>query len=585
MSVAVILRAVAAAAALAAVVDPACTVTRAAAPGVIVRAGSRGEPSASLANGLRQRLAAALPDRIELDPPDAPAAIVLAAPVADVTGLPNGIPISIVNSDDGQHDVRVARVAMPPVALVGMTFTIAATIEAAGAAGKTTRIVLQHEGVPLDRLEHTWTSDDEAVEARFVHAPPAAGARTLRIAAEPLDGEAVTADNDADVRVMVHDRRLRILMYEPRPSWTTAFMRRVLEEEPLFEIASLARPSRGIAVRTGEAPDRLRLQTLEPFDTVVVGAPEDLRQDEVEALSGFARRRGGTFVLAPDRRPSGAYLTLVPAASFEERLLETPVAISGGAGILRSSELAVPVRPAASLDALASFEGTGGDRVPVVLGWPLGAGRGIFSGALDAWRHRERAGEFAAFWRAQLAAAALASPPAVAVAIEPGIAAPGDPIALTVRVRPTEARQEGRSMAFPEVAARLTRPDGSAAPIRVWPGAEAGVFDGRFNAPEPGTYVVRASVPGATFETALVVSERARAARPAVRRSAGLLPPATGGVTVSADDLSPLVKHLEALAAEPAARKVHPTRSPWWMAGFVALVGAEWALRRTRGGR
>jgi len=586
MNAAALLRAAAIASALTAFLDPGCTVTRDAPLSVLVRPGSIGEPAGSVTRQVRQRLASALEARIDLDSPAPPAAVVLAGPVTGIESLQEDVPISLVGSADGARpDVRVTGVSVPPVLLAGMTGSIAATVRAAGAAGQTSDIVLEHQGVTLGRIEHAWTADDEIFEARFAHVPPAPGVRAMRIVARPLEREAVIADNHADLRLMVQDRRLRILVYEPRPSWSTAFIRRALEEDPIFEVASLARPSRGVAVRAGQAPARFRPDALERFDAVVVGAPEELRQDDVDALSHFARQRGGTFVLAPDRRPSGAYLALIPAASFQERLLESAVRISAGAGSLRSSELVVPAEPGPSIEAIAGLEETAGSPAPVVFGWPVGAGRGVFSGALDAWRHRARGEEFGSFWRARIAAAALASPSPVEAAVEPGTGAPGEPIALTVRVRPTEARPEGRTIEFPAVSAQLTRPDGAVEPIRVWPHAEPGVFEGRLEAPAEGTYLIRASIPGASFETALVVSGGARAARAVLGKSARLLAGASGGVAATVDDLAPLVAHLDSLPAAPAARAVHPTRSPWWMAGVVALMCAEWTLRRRRGQR
>jgi len=585
MTVAGILRGAAVGIAITAFADPACTRQVEVPLAILVRSGSGGAPDQALADRIRQRLASALPDRVDVDSPEVPDAIVVTGDIADVETLPADIPVSIVTQADGSApNVRVAGLSSAPVIIAGWTVTILATVTASRAADETSVIVLEHNGIELDRVEHRWTADSEEFEARFAHVPPAAGVRAMRIAARPLEtGEATVADNHADLRLMVEERKLRVLVHEPRPSWGATFIRRVLEDEPLFETAGLSRPSRGVEIRAGAAPDRLRSDRLDSFDLVVVGAPEELRQDEIDALERFARVRGGTIVLVPDRRPSGAYLELIPAASFEERLLEGPAAIVGSGPSLRGTEFAVPVRPAPAVDVAASLEGPVRDE-PVVIAWPMGAGRGIYSGALDAWRHRARADEFAAFWRAQIASSASASPRRVEAALDPGVASPGQPVTLQVGVRATEFASRQPSIDLPTVSASLTHPDGSSQPIRLWPEPEPGLFAGRFQAPAEGTYSIQASAgAGVTFHTTLIVSASARTAGPDAPESLGLLSRATGGVTATADDLSGVAAHLTGLPLRSVDRPTHPTRSTWWMAAFVLLLCAEWGIRR-RGG-
>ena len=65
---------------------------------------------------------------------------------------------------------------------------------------------------------------------------------------------------------------------------------------------------------------------------------------------------------------------------------------------------------------------TKGER-PVVVEWPDGAGRVLFSGAMDAWRFRaalQTTGS-ARFWRARIAEGALAAPARLEVCVAPGV--------------------------------------------------------------------------------------------------------------------------------------------------------------------
>jgi hypothetical protein len=309
-----------------------------------------------------------------------------------------------------------------------------------------------------------------------------------------------------------------------------------------------------------------------------------LSDSEIDALTTFARLRGGTFIFVPDRRPAGPYLRLIPAVSFDERLLERPTAASGTAGRLDASEFAVPTRISPAVDLLAGLDDAKG-RAPVVISWPVGAGRGIYSGALDAWRHRASGG-FAKFWEAQVAAAASAAPRRIEVALDPALASPGQIVTLRVRVRETEFSLASQSIRLPIVSANRTDRRGASEQIRLWPTAEPGLFEARFPAPLSGQYAIQVSSAGrVAFDGPLIVSADARTASPAVPSARRLLVDATGGVSTTDDDLSLLEAHLAGLPRASAARSIHPARSPWWMAAFVLLLCAEWGLRRHRGAR
>ena len=170
----------------------------------------------------------------------------------------------------------------------------------------------------------------------------------LALVYEFLDGETTDADNAADLRFVASGRPLRVLVHEPRPSWNATFVRRALELDPSFDVSALVQASKGLEVRSGTPPSALTADALGAFDAVVVGAPEELRPSEVEALQRFARRRGGAVVLVPDRRPSGPYLDLIPAPQFDEVLVENAIELRArGDGIasigtrLQASEMAV----------------------------------------------------------------------------------------------------------------------------------------------------------------------------------------------------------------------------------------------------
>ena len=193
----------------------------------------------------------------------------------------------------------------------GWAATFTAVVEARGLAGRTSRIVLEDRGAELAHLEHQWTRESERFDAALRYTPPAIGTSIVTLRVLPLRGR---VDDDGQCRGpatrVASGQRLKVLVHEPRPSWNVTFVRRAIEEDPSFEVSTLVQASRGLAVRAGSPPATLTADALNAFDVVLIGAPEELRASEVEALRTFARRRGGAVVLLPDRRPSGRYLDI-----------------------------------------------------------------------------------------------------------------------------------------------------------------------------------------------------------------------------------------------------------------------------------
>jgi hypothetical protein len=495
-----------------------------------------------------------------------------------------GIPTSFVRLDGSSVSaVQIENVAEPRAAIAGWRTTISATVRGRGVAGTTSSLVLEQNGVELGRVEHKWSGADERAEVSIPYVPPVDGAALLSLRVAPKSGE-VTAADTADFRLIARARRLRVLVHEPRPSWAASFVRRTLEANAAFEVSAFAGASKGLAVRAGTAPPRLDSQ-IDEFDAIIVGAPEELAASEVDALGRFARRRGGAVLLVPDRRPSGPYLALLRSREFDEVLVEKPMSATGAdGGIIRASELALPRSTAEIADVLASTARDGKDR-PVVYAWPLGAGRVVFSGALDAWRFRA-AGEddFNRFWTSTVAAAALASPERLEVTVAPGLARTRDKVAIRVRVRGSDVAESPEGVRVPPVEARVISAQGAQEVVRLWPVEEPGTFEGWLEAPAAGRYDVQAASGAVKADTILIVDDGAnvrRPAGPADREEA--IAAATGGVVVAADDLEPLVRALRAIPAPRRAHDVHPTRSPWFVAAFAVLLSGEWMLRRRSG--
>jgi hypothetical protein len=210
----------------------------------------------------------------------------------------------------------------------------------------------------------------------------------------------------------------------------------------------------------------------------------------------------------------------------------------------------------------------------------------IFSGLLDAWRYRaEDDGAFDTFWRSRLASAAARAPRRLELTVTSGNPSAGVPTRVQAVVRATDFATLGSTVSVPGVAARIVDERGAQEPIRLWPTAVLGVFEGEVPARSPGRYDVRIETSGGvSADTPLIVSPVADVPRaPGDRDLAATTAAATGGVVVAPDRLQPLIDRLSALSRESIVRTGHPFRSPWWGVAFAGLLTAEWTLRRRRG--
>jgi hypothetical protein len=584
MTSTMLLRSAAVATGLVGLIDPSWTVRRPAPVPVEVKAAAGRERAG---DDVRRSLSSRLGDRIAFDSDAEPAAVVLVGGMGSTPLDREGVSISTVSLAASAPNVRIREAADPDPVRLGWTATVSAVVEAAGMEGKTSRIVLEQRGVEIALAEHRWTEHAERFHARLHYTPPIGGTSTVTLRVLPFEGEAAVTDNAVDLRLAVSERRLNVLVHEPRPSWNVAFVRRALEQDPSFDVSTIVQASKGLAVRAGSPPAALTAAALSPFDAVLVGAPEELSQPEIDALRTFARIRGGAVVFLPDRRPDGRYLDFVPSPTFDEVLVDGGVAIQSIAGApLRASEIAAYRGSVKGASVLAWLEPA---KRPVILEWPVGAGRVVFSGAMDAWRFRAAPDDgFARFWRSRIAEAAAAAPARLDASITPGVPRAGQGVTIRARLRRTELEDSPEGVRTPAVRARLVLydADGRDESIRLWPTAELGVFEGRLEAPPPGKYDLQVSTATGARVDELATVVAATGDRPMLDASGPalrLIAASTGGVAVEASDLTPLEHHLRGLSSVEVERPIRPARSIAMLILFVGLLAAEWTIRRRRG--
>ena len=473
-------------------------------------------------------------------------------------------------------NVRLARIDAPTTVPPATVVRIATTVEATGVRGETTTVVAQAGGVDAGRASHVWSADHEIWRAEIDAVPVGAAPFTFVVVAEPVKSERTPLDNAGTVRVDVAPP-VRVLVFEGRPSWASAFVRRSLEGDPRFRVSQLGRISPRAAVVSG-AERTLSDAALERVDVVIAGGLDAVSAEEFGRLDWFLRERGGALVLLPDSSDGlSSVRERLTLPTTKEILLDRPGALSAVAPLTRidASELLATLSPAADADVLARTSGSGD---AVIWSAPRGQGRLFFSGALDAWRFRaEPQVEFDRFWRSAIGGLGIGARQPMSVSV----------VGSEVHVEPRK-RDAIVSGALVVPGAGGTTME---QPIRLLPGSGRGEFYGTIRAvavASPDESIAATATSKGLTQRQIVRAEPAVTGVPLEPSGPplSLLASTHGGVDVGPDRLNVLERFVRSNAAgTPVPMQRRPMRSVWWIVPFAAALSGEWWVRRVRGER
>ncbi len=552
-----VFRGIAIAIAVAAIVDPRVTLPSRERPGVRVVAG---EDAPDIAHRLSR---AGFP----VTAAGESATIVTTAARLPPRAWPS--PLYVLARHADVPEVTVVQASASPVRVPGQSVAVTATLRARGARGRQTVVQLEDAGVAVASGTHVWNEDDEAWTTALSYLPARSEAAALRVRA---------GSSAVDVLAPAARGPIRTIVHESPVTWPAVFVRRALEADPAFSVASVLRATKSAAIRAGSPPSALTRDDLERYEVLVCGSFEAFDASARDAIRWFVEERGGVVVFVPDRVPAPVP-DLLRGFTFEPRLLESPVTLKGTAGSVEAADLAVP----RSTDRFAAALAADPDGTPIVVAARRGAGAVVVSGALDAWRYRDRNGAaFGRFWTAALVAQATSVPPLLDVTIDPAVARPGDAVRVRARLRGTELPSGLARIDVPPARAHAVDPAAHLdAAVRLWPGPEPGSYEGEWRPARAGRYALDVTVGAATASAIGDVADAA-ATPPADEHAWDIAARGSGGGMFG--DAASLV---DALAARypyvTVARPAHPMRTPWAAVAFAALLCAEWALRRRRG--
>ncbi len=571
-----VLRVLAVAIAIVALIDPAITTSRVVKPIVSVTAVDTRDSS------LASRVAGALAKRFTVvrAPLASADASVLVGSRLPANASELARPTFAVLGDRDGPTVTLDRVEAPLSAPASARVPVTATAHVTGAQGRSLELALRAGGLVVDRATRIVRSNDERVAIPLTFVPTATGAARLRVTASL---GAVSSAN-ADVAVDVRDTRWAVLFFDPRPSWMSTFVRRAVERDPRFVVTSRVVTSRNVSTDAGQPPGRLDdLAALGVFDAVVVGAPEALSDRDVAGLDAFLRRRGGSVVLLLDRLAPGAYDRLLNVGKWvsdSTGKAETIAPPAAGGDSMRAAELAWPARLPEGADVVAPTRNAAAR--PVVWRSPVGAGQMIVSGALDAWRFRDRSvSSFDRFWQTLIAGAATAAVAPITVSTTP-LAMPRERAPVSALVR-----DAALSSVLPvkASASAMLVSDAGRSGVRLWPSERTGIFRANLRAPaQPGTFRLTVAANGARSDVPIIVAADLARVTPEARDLLSAWVASRGGASMGAAEVASLGQRIVG-TIRPADRRMtwHPMRSAWWILPFALALSAEWWLRRRRG--
>jgi hypothetical protein len=488
-------------------------------------------------------------------------------PVADAAACPSSGACVIVSTGDAPRQVTagadligVVKVAADGSADTPRITSIHAPTHASRDEASTIGVRVSS---PIERVEIFdgptmvgAVETDNTMEVEVPWVPISDGARALRV---------VAGAAHADVGVVVSSTPVPVLFYEPQATWLGTFVRRSLGDDSRFRLRGRTRLAPMVTISRGDAGP-LTAATVEAFGVIVLSAPELVTSAEVGLLEQFVAERGGTLIALADKRPGGAVSRLLPQVTAERRDPD-PQSI----GSLRATEW-LTFGSAPGLSVLAAV-----DQQPVIVARPLGRGRVIVSGALDAWRYRQAEDGFDEFWKTLVWEGAMLAGPRLRVEAEPVLARPGAEVTILAELQSLTGAPVSEVEAAGEVVCGEDRQF-----LRLWPGARVGTVTGRLRVDTESECVVSVRIGRDSGSTPVTFRDDLH--RPATEdERLDALAAAHGLEVIGDEDMTGLIARAEALTAEREPTPLHPMRSPWWLVPFAACLGGEWWLRRRSG--
>lgn len=544
------------------------------------------------------------------------------------------------------RDQEVLSVELDPEALPGSTVELNASVVAHGYGREPIDVRLLASGRPIDLRRVIPAADGLPLRLTF-DLPPATQEPVLYTIDLPArQDEAVTDNNSRQALVQPIGRRRRVLFLQGAPGYEHGFLSRAWATDPYLDVDIVVRKGqndhgdatfyvqaagdRAASIASGVPSDRAALYA---YDAVVLGnATRDLLAPvQLDALDTFVSQRGGGLLLLGGRSfgpgglgsgPLGAMLPVMPGhgvidaarASLRNDAPNKLTLTSDGErhAMLRLAASTVDsgrrwaeapplggVAPVGTLrpgaQALAAVT-SGGITRPLIAVQRYGEGRSmVFAGEASwRWKMQNPADDhlYEMFWRQAARWLSAPAPDPVAIDAEPDVR-PDTPSTVGVIVR--DERFNPIRNASVEIVVRDGRGHDDAMTATLTDPSR-GRYTAMWQPGGRGLYRVTAKVKRSADQN--TAASTITASRDLLSGGADLetadprvhddvlarIAERSGGQVGRADDLGTVARALRSRAeASPAVSVRELWHGPWTFAVIIALLGAEWTLRRRWG--
>ncbi|MBX3439015.1 MAG: hypothetical protein KF861_16105 [Planctomycetaceae bacterium] len=245
----------------------------------------------------------------------------------EVAAALSGLPVHVVpiGRTEEVRDVLLYRVDAPQVVVEGDAILIEVIVSAFRCAGEKTKIVLRKDGLRVD--EQTLRFDKNRGDQRtlFEVLAPDLGRHEFEISVEPLEDEASTTNNMAQLTVDVVKDSLHILLADRIARWEYRYLDQLFRRDETVTFDKLLfhpepTATGALAVSGGLPRD---LSAWSEYDVVILGDLETAHLDEASqrALVEYVQTRGGNLIVIagnesmPHRFARQPLMNLLPVES------------------------------------------------------------------------------------------------------------------------------------------------------------------------------------------------------------------------------------------------------------------------------
>jgi uncharacterized membrane protein len=208
------------------------------------------------------------------------------------------------------HDIEMEDVSVAASAVANARMAATVSFSQHGFRNTQATLTVRDGDRTLASQAVTLGADGEIQSEPMFFYAGAAGAKTLRFAVEPMQGETSNANNALTRPVLVSDTKRRILYVEGEPRWQFRFLRRAAEDDPSVQVVSMLRTSENKIYRQGIGdPSELAdgfpttAEDLFRYSGIIIGSVDAdyFSPVQQELLREYVDRRGGGILFLGGR--------------------------------------------------------------------------------------------------------------------------------------------------------------------------------------------------------------------------------------------------------------------------------------------